>query len=76
MLIKKRKNGFLYAMKVIRKEKVSKNEKIIEATLLEKKILMKSKHPFIVKMYKSFQTERKLYIIMEYMPNGDLYSVL
>ena len=37
-------------MKIIKKEKVRINKKIIEATLLEKKILMKSKFPFIVKM--------------------------
>jgi hypothetical protein len=38
-------------MKVVKKEKVSVNKKMIEATLLEKKILMKSKNPFIVKMH-------------------------
>ncbi|KAL4493458.1 hypothetical protein ABPG72_007466 [Tetrahymena utriculariae] len=75
-LVRKKKDGKLYAMKVVKKEKVALNRKMVEATLLEQKILKKSKHPFIVKLSQSFQTEGKLYIIMEYMANGDLYSVL
>jgi hypothetical protein len=51
MLVKRKKDNKLFAMKVIKKEKVSINKKMIEATLLEKKILMKSKHPFIVKLH-------------------------
>jgi len=75
-LVKKKKDGKLFAMKVVKKEKVSNNRKMVEATLLEQKILKKSRHPFIVKLGQSFQTEGKLYIIMEYMANGDLFSVL
>ncbi|EGR32201.1 protein kinase domain protein [Ichthyophthirius multifiliis] len=76
LLVKKKSNHKLYAMKVVKKEAVSGNAKMIEAALLEKKILMKSNCPFIVKLVQSFQTQKKLYIIMQYMPNGDLYSVL
>ena len=34
-LVKKKKDGKLFAMKVVKKEKVAQNSKMIEATLLE-----------------------------------------
>jgi len=33
--VKKKKDGKLFAMKVVKKEKVAQNSKMIEATLLE-----------------------------------------
>jgi len=33
--VKKKKDGKLFAMKVVKKEKVSNNRKMVEATLLE-----------------------------------------
>lgn len=33
-------------------------------------------HPFIVKLNYAFQTEDKLYLLMDYCPNGDLEMVL
>ena len=43
----------------------------------EQKILARvSKHPFIVQMKQSFQNARKLFLILEYCPCGDLARVL
>lgn len=53
-LVKKKKDGKLFAMKVVKKEKVASNLKMIEATLLEQKILKRSNHPFIAKLSQSF----------------------
>jgi serine/threonine protein kinase len=33
-------------------------------------------HPFIVNMLTSFQDERKLYIVLEYVPGGEFFSYL
>ncbi len=48
-LVKKRSDGKLYAMKSIRKDVLIQNDQI-ESTKLEKEILLKAEHPFLVKM--------------------------
>ena len=30
-------------------------------------------HPFIVELYYAFQTEQKLYFVLEYCPGGELF---
>jgi len=42
----------------------------------EKRVLIKGKSPFLVRMHYSFQTEKCLYIAMEYCPGGDLREFL
>ena len=39
---------------------------------IEKKIMLFMKNPFIVKLHFSFQTNRKLYLLMDYCINRDL----
>ena len=31
-------------------------------------------HPFVVKLYSTFQHRRKLYYILEYCPGGELFG--
>lgn len=33
-------------------------------------------HPFIVKLYNSFQNDKKLFFILEYCPGGELFGLL
>ena len=47
LLVEKKSSRKLYAMKCIRKDILIKNDQI-ENTLLEKDILVKVKHPFLV----------------------------
>ena len=58
-------------MKIIKKSKI-KNEKDIEHIIHQRKILEQIDHPFITKLKFSFQTERKLYIITDFIPGGTL----
>jgi serine/threonine protein kinase len=39
---------------------------------VEKKIMVAMKHPFMVRLHFSFQTQRKLYLLMDYCSNRDL----
>ena len=58
-------------MKVLNKEKiVCKN--LLKYAYAERNILSNNNHPFIVKLYYAFQTSEKLFLIIEYCPNGDL----
>lgn len=42
----------------------------------EQKILVEANNPFVVKLYYSFQTREHLYLVMEFVNGGDLYSLL
>lgn len=44
--------------------------------IIEKNVLLENKHPFLVRLKYSFQTEKKLYLVMEYCQGGELYTYL
>ena len=65
----------MYAMKTIRKDILIKNDQI-ESTLLEKDILIKVKHPFLISMDYIFQNETKIYFVMKFIKGGELFNTL
>lgn len=73
--MQKSKGDKLYAMKVMRKQDIIQNN-LVENIHLEKLILQKSKHPFLVQLKYAFQTDIKLYLVMEYVPGGELFTLL
>ena len=44
--------------------------------MIERNILVEVDHPFIVKLYYSFQNENKLFFALEYCPGGELFGLL
>ncbi|CAL8090107.1 unnamed protein product [Calicophoron daubneyi] len=66
--------GTLFAMKVLRKASLKLRDRI--RTKMERDILAAIHHPFIVRLEYAFQTEGKLYLILEYLRGGDLFSRL
>nr|CAH8872398.1 unnamed protein product [Trichobilharzia regenti] len=66
--------GTLYAMKVLKKAVLKVRDRI--RTKLERDILTRIKHPFIVDLHYAFQTEGKVYLILEFLRGGDLFSRL
>jgi serine/threonine protein kinase len=44
--------------------------------MTEKNILAHINHPFLVKLYSSFQDDKKLYFILEFCPGGELFGLL
>ena len=69
-------NQKIYAMKILDLKGKENDQKTKEDNekyfLSEIELLKKLDHPNIVKYYKSFREDDKLYIIMEYFDNGDL----
>jgi len=62
----------LFAMKVLRKEFIlAKNQ--YAHTMTERKVLETLQSPFIVEMAYAFQTEDKLYFVMEFASGGELF---
>lgn len=71
MLVQKKDNGALFAIKSIRKSRL--NDDNANSVLTEKNILMKIQHPFIVNLCFAFQTDTKVYLGLEYAPGGELF---
>lgn len=69
-------NGKIFAMKVLKKATIARNAKDTAHTKAERNILECVKHPFIVDLIYAFQTGGKLYLILEYLPGGELFMQL
>lgn len=81
-MVRKKDNNQIYAMKVLKKEQIASRNlwvktkgKAITANwyLAEREILEKIKNPFIVDLHYAFQTEEKLYFIMDFLNGGELF---
>ncbi|XP_030647984.1 ribosomal protein S6 kinase alpha-1 isoform X6 [Chanos chanos] len=66
--------GQLYAMKVLKKATLKVRDRM--RTKMERDILVEVNHPFIVKLHYAFQTEGKLYLILDFLRGGDLFTRL
>ncbi|KAG9440943.1 hypothetical protein H6P81_021108 [Aristolochia fimbriata] len=74
-LARKRTTGDLFAIKVLKKmDMIRKND--IERILAEHNILITVRNPFVVRFFYSFTCRENLYLVMEYLNGGDLYSLL
>ena len=62
----------LYAMKVLRKRDIKRKDQV-EHTQTERWVLAETQHPFLTSLRYAFQSERKLYLVMDYMVGGDLF---
>lgn len=65
----------IFAMKALKKDKlIDQNQ--IENTFIEKKILQTLNHPFLVKMVFCFQTEERLFFVINFCRGGELFQHL
>lgn len=69
------KNGAVYAMKVVRVENPNA-PKLDDDIRRELTIVRNLKHPNCIKIEELFRTRGKIYIIMEFMPNGTIGSLV
>lgn len=60
--------------KMKKKEMLMKNQ--ITHVRAEKDILSRANNPWIVNLKCSFQDSNNLYLVMEYLPGGDLMNLL
>ena len=72
--VKSRLNHKIYAMKKIDISKI-KEEKVTKLMMNETKILSDLNNPLIVKYYKTFNEDGALFILMEFMDNGDIGGI-
>jgi len=70
--VKEKSTGKMYAMKVLNKKSIL-DEQQVQHTIAERNILMKIKHPFLMKLHYAFQTAEKLALVMDFVNGGDLF---
>ena len=74
MLAETKATKKLYAIKVLKKEFIIENDEV-ESTKSEKRVFLvanKERHPFLLNLHACFQTETRVYFVMEYISGGDL----
>lgn len=64
-----------YAFKMLKKSEIIRLKQV-DHIKSEKAILQKILHPFIVNLYAAFQDDKSLYMLMEYVIGGELFSQL
>ncbi|KAL1915968.1 uncharacterized protein VTP21DRAFT_6356 [Calcarisporiella thermophila] len=74
-LAKFKRNGSYYAMKVLKKAELVRLKQI-EHINSERHILSRLNFPFIVNLFCTFQDTQYLYMLLEYVPGGELFSHL
>ncbi|KAK5226932.1 cAMP-dependent protein kinase catalytic subunit [Exophiala xenobiotica] len=74
-LVQSKHNQRFYAIKVLKKAQVVKMKQI-EHTNDERKMLSRVKHPFLVTLWGTFQDSKNLYMVMDFIEGGELFSLL
>lgn len=74
MLAELRQTSKLCAIKVLKKDFIVENDEA-ESVKSEKRVFLvasREKHPFFLNLHCCFQTENRIYFVMEYVSGGDL----
>ena len=74
-LVRNKKNKFMYAIKALNLEQV-KLENLEECVEVERDVLLKIDHPFIMKMVKYLKNDQYIFFINEYIKGKELWEVI
>jgi len=72
MQVRKKGEDTIYAMKILKKKAIIQRNQL-EHTRAERKILEALNHPFLMTLRYAFQTETKLYFVLDYYTGGELF---
>ena len=74
-LVRRKRDGQIYAMKSLVKTEMFKKDQLAHVRA-ERDILAESDSPWVVKLHTTFQDNTYLYMLMEFLPGGDLMTML
>ncbi|KAH9949285.1 kinase-like protein [Amylocystis lapponica] len=74
-LVRSKHNLCFYAVKVLSKEKIVRMKQV-EHTRSEQMMLQAVQHPFIINLWGTFQDTSNLYMVMDFVPGGELFTLL
>lgn len=72
-LCKHKETQEYFAIKILKKQTILKLKQV-EHIWNERNLLFEANSPFTVNLFKCFQDEFKLYMILEYVPGGELFT--
>ena len=73
--MQKKADGKIYALKSLVKAEMFKKDQLAHVRA-ERDILAESDSPWVVKLFTTFQDSTFLYMLMEFLPGGDLMTML
>lgn len=74
-LVRDKGNGQIYAMKKLKKTEMVRRGQV-DHVKAERNLLAEVHNESVVKLFYSFQDEEFLYLVMEYLPGGDMMTLL
>lgn len=74
-LVSHRKTGKPYALKMLNKREIIQHHQV-EGVIREKNIMSSVDHPFVVNLVCTFQDDRSLYMVIDLVQGGELFSVI
>jgi serine/threonine protein kinase len=74
-LVRSKGDKCLYAMKSLRKRALRDSDQL-DQTMVERNVLLKTVHPFLVGAHWAFQSDDKIFLVLDYVPGGELFSRL
>jgi len=74
-IVRERTTAKIMAMKKLKKSEMLRRGQV-EHVRAERNVLAEVHSPYVVKLYFSFQDEEYLYLVMEYLPGGDMMTLL
>lgn len=74
-LVQSKHNQRFYAVKVLKKAQVVKMKQV-EHTNDERRMLQRCRHPFLITLWGTWQDAKNLYMVMDFIEGGELFSLL
>lgn len=74
-LVQSKHNQRYYAVKVLKKNDVVKMKQV-EHTNDERRMLSRVRHPFLITLWGTWQDSKNLYMVMDFIQGGELFSLL
>ena len=75
-IVRKKDSGEILAMKKLKKDEMLKKEQVTHVRAERDVLVAGHTSPWVVKLHYSFQDERYLYLLMEFLPGGDMMTML
>ena len=74
MAVQHKRTKEIFAMKTLKKHELQRRKQV-ERTQTERNILAQIRNPFIVRLYFAFQSDTKLYMVMDFVQGGEFVCV-
>jgi serine/threonine protein kinase len=75
-IVKKRDTGEVLAMKKLKKTDMLKKDQVAHVRAERDILVAGHTSPWVVKLHYSFQDDKFLYLMMEFLPGGDMMTML